>query len=707
MPYRATMCTLYPRGHRDRWIFNVVRRLRACVGFALACIALHAHGLVLSAADGVAKPLGLSTGVEILRDPSGRWDIAEVAAGGAHHGGFAPLEGPVQEGFSRDAVWLRLSLSRAPDAPADWLLRLRPPRINEATLYAPDGHGGFTRTDVDERQPFAQRKIPDHNLVFPLTVTTERANYFLRLRNDGPALRAELDLWQPDGFARDRTTDYVVVGLLVGAAVLSICMNLIFMVWLKDPLYGHYALYVLGVAALTLNRQGFAAQWFLAAHPERVAQTLLIVNCLFNAVATSFMARIFGFRQHWKPASTFFQAVTAFNLLACVVAMTSHHAAAAPWVSAGSLVSTAFGGLFVAYLLLVRRQFQYLLPASAFSVGTILGLYGLLKLWLGDWVPGAQPDRLYVIGSMMHLVLLNAAVANRTRRAERDVRAEREKVLSVRREAERQLESTVVQRTSQLAHANATLHEEIATRARLEGQLVQSLEVEREAVAQQREFVSMVSHEFRTPLTVIDAAAQSLDISRLGAQPAVKLRTQRIRRAVQRLTMLIENVMLADRLQSGTRPLRLDKVDMAALAHELCESLHLPGPSRLSFDKTSHGDAAVRGDPTLLDIALRNLVHNALKYSPADRPVRIELRRDEDHIDIDVLDAGAGISPLDAPRIFDKYFRAESASAVPGTGLGLHLSRDIARLHGGEVALAATSKQGSLFRLRLPRYRDA
>jgi signal transduction histidine kinase len=277
----------------------------------------------------------------------------------------------------------------------------------------------------------------------------------------------------------------------------------------------------------------------------------------------------------------------------------------------------------------------------------------------------------------------------------------------VRREAERELEATVVQRTSQLAQANATLHAEIAARARLESQLMQSLEVERNAVAQQREFVSMVSHEFRTPLSAIDAAAQSLDISRLGAQPAVRLRTQRIRRAVQRLTMLIENVMLADRLQSGVSPLRLDKVDMAALAHELCESLHLPGPSRLSFHMASQEDAAVRGDPTLLDIALRNLVHNALKYSPADRPVRVELRRNEDHIEIDVSDAGAGISPLDAPRIFDKYFRAESASAVPGTGLGLHLSRDIARLHGGEVALEATSNYGSLFRLRLPRYRDA
>lgn len=634
------------------------------------------------------------------RDPTGQWQIADVASGGARSQGFAPLNGPVQEGFSRNAVWLRLVLSRAPDAPANWLLRVRPPRINDATLYSPDGHGGFRQVDLGDRKPFAEREVPDHNIVFPVELSTSPDAYFLRLRNEGPALRAELDLWQPLSFARDRTTDYVVVGLLLGAVVLSICMNLIFMVWLKDTLYGHYALYVLGIAALTLNRQGFVAQWFLDAQPERVAQTLVVVNCLFNAVATTFMARIFGFRRHWAPAALFFRAVTAFNLFAFAVALTPHYPDVVAWVSAGSVLSTSFGGLFVGYLLVVRRQFQYLLPASAFVVGTVLGIYGLLKLWLGDLVPGAQPERLYLVGSMMHLVLLNAAVADRTRRAERDVRAEREKVLSVRLEAERELESTVVKRTSELAQANFTLHEEIAARARLERKLVRSLEVERKATAQQREFVSMVSHEFRTPLAVIDAAAQSLDISRHGAQPAVKVRTERIRRAVQRLTMLIENVLQADRLQSDGRTMPQERVDMVALTRVMCDGFHFPGPSRLVLD-LQVPTAFVRGDPALLDIALRNLVHNALKYSPVECQVGVQLRKSSDSVDIMVTDQGAGVAPENAERIFERYFRAGSASTVPGTGLGLHLSREIARLHGGEVLIAATSRAGSSFVLRV------
>jgi signal transduction histidine kinase len=675
-------------------------RLLVLLFLLLWCLAMPARAVVLSASDGLDSGIPLSGDLEIQRDPSGRWRIADVARG-AQRSGFAPLDGPVEEGFSRDAVWLRFSLARTVDAPARWLLRVRPPRIHEATLYAPDGRGGFVETPLGDARPFAAREIPDHNFVFPLDLSTEPAVYFLRLRNDGPSLRAELDLWQPVGFERDRTADYATMGVLLGAALLAVCMNLIFGAWLRDGLYAHYALYVLCIAALSLNRQGFAAQWFLDARPERVAQTLLAVNCFFNMVGTAFMARIFQFRRHWPPAAHFFNAVVVYNFVAFVLALAGHHAAIAPWVSAGSTASTLFGAVFVCYLLFVRRQFQYLLPASAFAVGTVLGLYGLLKLWLGDQVPGVTPDRIYWLGTMFHLVLLNVAVADRTRRAERDYRAERERVLAVRLEAEQALEGTVARRTAELQQTNAALHEEIAARARLEARLRESLEVERQAIAQQREFVSMVSHEFRTPLTVIDGAAQSLDISKLGAEPVVKQRTERIRRAVQRLTMLIENILLADRLQPEHRMLRLEVVDMAALARGLCESFHFPGASRLSID-VHEPLSKVRGDRALLEIALQNLMQNALKYSPPEQPVHVVLRHTGDTVQVDVIDRGPGVAMPDKARIFEKYFRAETASAVAGTGLGLHLSREIAIRHGGDVVLHETGPSGSTFRLALP-----
>lgn len=252
------MCIPFSSDRGTHRIFSFTRLRRLCLCLALGCLVLQAQALVLSASDGAQGPRALSSGVEIQRDRSGQWTIADVAAGGARHGGFAPLNGAVEEGFTRDTVWLRLSPSRTPDAPSRWMLRLRPPRISEAVLYSPDGRGGFTQVDIGDRQPFAQREIPDHNFVYPLQLSTEPAEYLLKLRSDGPALRADLELWQAASFAQHRTTDCAVVGLLVGAAILSVCMNLIFMVWLRDSLYGHYALYVIGVAAPTLNRQ---ASW--------------------------------------------------------------------------------------------------------------------------------------------------------------------------------------------------------------------------------------------------------------------------------------------------------------------------------------------------------------------------------------------------------------------------------------------------------------
>jgi hypothetical protein len=107
----------FSSNRRTHLILTFIRLLRLWLCLALGCLALQAQALVVSASDGAQGPRALSSGVGIQRDPSGQWTIADVAAGGARHGGFAPLNGAVEEGFTRDTVWLRLSLSRAPDAP--------------------------------------------------------------------------------------------------------------------------------------------------------------------------------------------------------------------------------------------------------------------------------------------------------------------------------------------------------------------------------------------------------------------------------------------------------------------------------------------------------------------------------------------------------------------------------------------------------------
>lgn len=675
--------------------------LQRCLLVVCLCLAAPAWAtLTLAPSDGLERAALLAGAVEVLNDPSGAWDIAAVSQGPQSRD-FVPLAHPLAAGFTRDVVWLRLSLARAPETPARWLLRILPARLHEVTLYAPDGQGGHIATALGAGVPFAQREIADHHFVFPLTVGTAPAPYFIRLHNEASPLQAQLELWQPDGFERERGTDYVFIGALMGAVALAICMNLCFWVWLKDGLYAHYVLYLCVLCALLVLRMGYAAQWLQPARALPFDQITLAVQCLFNAVTTAFMARIFGFLRHSRWAARFFDLMVACNLAALAPVLAGHHAVVAPWVATGSLVSTLFGTVFVCYLIGVRRHLRYLLPAAAFSVSTLLGLYAMFQTWLGQALPGSIGEDIHLLGTITHLVLLNVAVADRTRHAERNYRVEKERVWSVTREAEQALEVKVMQRTTELARANVALRDEIEKRGQLETRLLQSIEVKRNAIKQQHEFVSMVSHEFRTPLAVIDAAAQSLDISPLGADPTLKPRTAKIRRSVQRLSMLIENILTVDRLQLEQRPLRLEPVDVERLLRGLCDTFNMPGARRLRLEARVHAPE-VEADRSLLEIALQNLMHNALKYSPSDRHVRVVLTGEPDGVSIDVIDQGCGVVPEEARHIFEPYYRSASMAKVPGSGLGLHLSREIARRHGGEVSLVATGDAGSTFRLVLP-----
>ncbi|WP_219209810.1 sensor histidine kinase [Variovorax boronicumulans] len=680
-----------------------------CMAVLCLCLAAPAWASpTLMPSDGLERPVLLTGALEVLMDPSGTWDI-EAVSRGPQSQGFRPLSGPLAAGFTPDAVWLRFALARAPDTPAAWLLRLLPPRLQEVTLYAPDGSGGHVVTPLGASVPFAQREIADHHFVFPMAVGVQPASYYVRLHTESSAMQAQLELWQPAGFERERSIDYVFIGALLGAVALAICMNLCFGIWLEDSLYAHYALYLFVMCALLVLRMGYAAQWFEPARTLPFDQVMLAVQCLFNAVTTSFMARIFGFRRHLRWASRCFDFVVAFNLAALAPVLAGHPAAVAPWLATGSLVSTLFGALVVCYLIGVRRHFRYLLPAAAFSVGTLLGLYAMLQSWLGHALPGSIGEDIHLLGAITHLVLLNVAVADRTRHAERNYRAEKERAWSIKRNAEQALEAKVTQRTAELARANVALREEIEKRGQLETRLLQSIEIKRNAIKQQHEFVSMVSHEFRTPLAVIDAAAQSLDISALGADPMLKPRTAKIRRSVQRLSMLIENILTADRLQLEQRPLRLEPVDVELLLRGLCDTFNMPGARRLRLEARVRAPE-IEADRSLLEIALQNLMHNALKYSPSERGVSVVLSRTQhsmpdgtpDGVAIDVIDHGSGVAPDEAQHIFEPYYRSASMAKVPGSGLGLHLSREIARRHGGEVSLVATGETGSTFRVVLP-----
>lgn len=286
--------------------------------------------------------------------------------------------------------------------------------------------------------------------------------------------------------------------------------------------------------------------------------------------------------------------------------------------------------------------------------------------------------------------------------AETSYRRERQRAYALARRGERELEAEVRMRTKKLAETNAALRGEVARRSALEGGLVNSLEAEHAALEQQRQFVSMVSHEFRTPLAVIGATADSLRQSPLGNDSFIKPRMEKIKRSVDRLSLLIENVLTKDKLDMGVLSIKQrESFEARELVQGVEAAIGEREGQRLDV-KTAAASIPLHGDRALLEIVLQNLAQNALKYSPPDSEVAITVEADDQVARIDVRDRGAGIPAQEQAYLFQKYFRASDHRRRPGTSLGLHISREVARQHGGDVELVRSNENGSLFRLSLP-----
>ncbi len=222
----------------------------------------------------------------------------------------------------------------------------------------------------------------------------------------------------------------------------------------------------------------------------------------------------------------------------------------------------------------------------------------------------------------------------------------------------------------------------------------------REMAQQQRQFVLMISHEFRTPLAIIDSASQMLEIEpKLPATATPRVR--KIRNAVRRMLHLMDRCLADDRLDSLGAPPDAS-FDLVALLTELVAERGGSTPNHFFETRGFDTPLAVPGDRDLLAIVFSNLVENAIKYSPGGGHVRLALSRDDDRVVLRVEDEGIGVNAADGGRIFDKYFRASNAAGTTGAGLGLHLARRIVEMHGGGITVASEPDRGSTFTVSLP-----
>jgi two-component system OmpR family sensor kinase len=235
--------------------------------------------------------------------------------------------------------------------------------------------------------------------------------------------------------------------------------------------------------------------------------------------------------------------------------------------------------------------------------------------------------------------------------------------------------------------------------------LEEKLAQEQRLTQLQRNFVSMASHEFRTPLTIIDGHAQRLIkmSDRLRADEIVE-RAGKVRAAILRMTNLIDNLLNSSRLIDSGAGLYFHPADMdlAALLHDVCRLHREIAPGSQIWETFAASPLPIVGDSKLLFQVFSNLLANAVKYSPGGSLIKIGAVIEAGHVAIAVQDYGIGIPEKDVDQLFARYYRGSNVSGIVGTGVGLYLVKMVLELHGGSVAAESREGKGSRFTVRLP-----
>lgn len=594
----------------------------------------------------------------VYEDLGGTEVIATIAALPA--AAFSPRPNGLSEGYTRSVHWLRFSAQASPGESGDWWLEIHPGYLDDVRLFESDlAHpGDFIERRTGDMLPFAEREAPYRGFLFRIRLSDSEARTFhLRLQTTSTSLMM-IKLWPTTRFAAAVLLEYALLGGVIGLLGIILSINLIYWLQQREAINLHYLSYIASVLASSLIVQGFAAQFLLPDWPAMVNDLQNMVSLLMTAAAGSLYQSVLLVDRRQRVLWILYKMLTYLPLLSLLAIPLGYFTEAQRLViSYATLMAPVSLGRSLQLLRNKAAGGTLLVIVTMSSVVAIT--FSLIQI-SGGFSGNFIILHAFLIGSVFNVIALHLVIGARAR-------------------------------------AEKIFQQEMIEMARLN-----ALKVEREMKAreEQAHFISMITHEIKTPLAGIAAASDALEILNGESTPEVVTRIERIRRSVKRIDGLF------------VRYLQVDRIDNAQLAPVFAEHALHEVVSRAVGQFTGStqrlqcelgDDVRVTCDADLVATAILNLIDNAMKYSPADEPVRLSTRLVDGHeILIEVADRGPGVPDELRDAIFQRYIRAPAQANVPGIGVGLSLVHKIAELHQGSIELRNDERGGARFLIRLP-----
>ncbi len=628
--------------------------------------------------------LGPDLPMQVLADPQGRLDVAEVAA--LPDSAFALLDTALNKGYTRDVYWIKvqapaIAQGSIPAGHDPLWLEILPSHLDHITLYQRSADAWLQRHGGDAGS-IAQR-VPVRTLAFALI---EGQPFWLRVQTSGP-LQLDATIWRSTGLMSQLSSVEWASGVHQGInLMLALLIIGAALAWKMRSLT---AMAVAAVAVLIhgASDRGYLQIWL----PEDLAHwgdlAVSLGTLMLPAALAWQMHELLTRGTRWRRMDKALLALGLVPLL-CLPSIplglypeVAWIGVAAPWAISALFAIVAWSNLLRASASLVNVLM--VVPSTMYG---LMGIYATAAYVGLTRLPIIETSIFWQLNTLLVNIVITVAVgAGLVDRFQKSMARQAQLLQSLAR-SEHALEESVRQRTAQLLQAQNALQA--------------ALHSERKLRLEQRQFFNMVNHEFRTPLAVVDSAAtEQLSFPSSDVDSLLE-RAAQIRRACRRLTALVDNCLISDRLDAPALALHRAHVPVTQLLEDAAQLVHWSPRHQLRL--SAHG-APVQWecDPHLVRMGLSNLVDNAVKYAKAGE-ISIEARLDaQGMLQFSVSDEGPGLSPEAAQRIFERFERGQRTDQTRGFGLGLWVARRIARLHGGDVQACPSDKGGTRFALTL------
>lgn len=267
-----------------------------------------------------------------------------------------------------------------------------------------------------------------------------------------------------------------------------------------------------------------------------------------------------------------------------------------------------------------------------------------------------------------------------------------------------QLEQKIEFRTQALKDSINDLQEEVLKRKDAEDKMKESLRKERELNELKTKFLSLVSHEFKTPLSgILTSATLAGKYTETEQQDKREKHLRTIQSKVKYLNNILNDFLSIERLESGKATYKFDTFPLSKVINEVIynSNMLLKEGQRINYP-SNIDDITINFDEKILELALTNLINNAIKYSAENTPIDVVVSTVEDTLSIKIIDQGRGIPAKEQKYIFNRYFRAENALLDQGTGIGLNIVQSHLESLGGTITFESEENKGSEFTISFP-----